>query len=827
MPMPRAMSIAGGVLLLALCAAAAACSFSPSYEGSKLDCSGGKACPKGWYCPDEGEKVCRQGEPPKDAGDLTDRSDPSDRSDPGPSDAGRDGGARDTGGTCKDECLSENQVECASESSYRKCTWGSEGCLVWGPEQYCTGSCENNECSGCSIDCTGKDCGDDGCSGSCGSCTKPPAATCKDNRTLSTYNADGTCSGDQKCVYTPAEVECTYGCFNGACADCTPSCGGKECGDDGCGVDCGACDSPPQSACLDATRLKYYDKGGSCQSFKCVYTSQEISCPYGCENAACKNCQKNCGGKQCGSDNCGGDCGACGAYAVCNASFACECTDGVHINCNSTWSDGCEVDRNNDAYNCGNCNNNCSGTLPNTAVAGCQGAQCKVVTCAQGFGNCNGTDADGCEKNLQTDNDNCTQCGKKCPQNSHCAAAGCACDAGAAACGANCCGAGEMCCNGQCTQPLWVYREPNTTGWGATLLATTNNVYAAGTQGADAYVVKIDTCGLKAASKTIDYGGFADGAMAIMFRAQFFIGSYVYLGGTTGSSGNGTDGLGVRLTESGQTFDESWKTPYFGSNNNEEIWDLGMDTSSRVWFYGASNITAAGTTQIADWLVVANSYSGGGAGYAPVAHKLGWSGTVVGRRMDIYGDKAYTCGALYNSHAYVGVIPTANCDYTTVTTCMADAVFEVNDSQYQTEFRDIKVTGSCFYVAGFRSLASDASSTQAAVWRLDMANGTVLDTFYRPATGKVDAFNALTLDAAGNVYACGFENYGAGSNTAAMCQKLSGTLAAQWEFRHDSAGLDFFATVDVGPDGSVYPAGTENDSTMLVKKCDSAGNCGN
>jgi hypothetical protein len=408
-------NLAGGCAALAL---AAACSFDPSFEGSKLDCTD-KPCPKGWYCPADGEKVCRQGEPPADGGGPADRPDPSDRSDPG----SPDGGARDGGGACSNECAEDKLVECTGEHGYHMCSdWDGTGCLVWGPEQYCTGSCENNECSGCTVDCTDKDCGDDGCSGSCGSCTKPPAATCKDNRTLSTYNADGACGDDGKCLYTPTEVECTYGCFNGACADCTPSCAGKECGDDGCGVDCGACDSPPPSVCLDATRLRYYDKAGSCQSFKCAYTSVEIPCQSGCANAQCVNCTPDCAGRQCGSDGCGGACGACGAYAACNASGQCICADADHLNCNGQWSDGCETNRATDRFNCGSCGNTC--TLPNTTVTGCSGAQCRVVTCAQDHANCNNNDSDGCEANLKTDAQNCTQCGKACtnPPSNYCLA---------------------------------------------------------------------------------------------------------------------------------------------------------------------------------------------------------------------------------------------------------------------------------------------------------------------------------------------------------------------------------------------------------------------
>ncbi len=53
--------------------------------------------------------------------------------------------------------------------------------------------------------CAGKQCGEDGCGGSCGTCA-----------------AGLTCQ-------------------SGACVACTPSCEGKTCGDDGCGGSCGTC----------------------------------------------------------------------------------------------------------------------------------------------------------------------------------------------------------------------------------------------------------------------------------------------------------------------------------------------------------------------------------------------------------------------------------------------------------------------------------------------------------------------------------------------------------------------------------------------------------
>jgi hypothetical protein len=59
----------------------------------------------------------------------------------------------------------------------------------------------------CTVDCTGKTCGNDGCGGVCGHCTAGDYC-----------GAAGTCE-----------------------AACTPSCTGKTCGEDGCGGSCGDC----------------------------------------------------------------------------------------------------------------------------------------------------------------------------------------------------------------------------------------------------------------------------------------------------------------------------------------------------------------------------------------------------------------------------------------------------------------------------------------------------------------------------------------------------------------------------------------------------------
>jgi hypothetical protein len=72
--------------------------------------------------------------------------------------------------------------------------------------------------------------------------------------------------------------------------ECDPNCDGVECGDDGCGGICGACDAG--ASCTDDT---------------------------------CEACIPSCAGKECGDDGCGDSCGECVAGVSCIDGTCGEC----------------------------------------------------------------------------------------------------------------------------------------------------------------------------------------------------------------------------------------------------------------------------------------------------------------------------------------------------------------------------------------------------------------------------------------------------------------------------------------------------------------------
>jgi len=123
-----------------------------------------------------------------------------------------------TSSNCPTDALSLSTTTCRAASGEcdiaEKCTGTSVLC----PSDVkktngvaCSGgTCQNGACvKTCTPNCTGKQCGDDGCGGSCGICS-----------------AGYTCQN--------------WTCVNNT-PTCIPKCAGKYCGSNGCGGSCGTC----------------------------------------------------------------------------------------------------------------------------------------------------------------------------------------------------------------------------------------------------------------------------------------------------------------------------------------------------------------------------------------------------------------------------------------------------------------------------------------------------------------------------------------------------------------------------------------------------------
>ncbi|MFO0652611.1 MAG: hypothetical protein U0326_40725 [Polyangiales bacterium] len=143
------------------------------------------------------------------------------------------------------------------------------------------------------------------------------------------------------------------------------------------------------------------------------------------------------------------NCGAPGNACVSDTSGTSSCVSGGcstmacpsgRANCNTAIADGCEVSLGADAVNCGACGRAC---VVDHATAACAEGECVVGTCDAGYADCNGRAADGCETTPSTDVNHCGACGHACSlahASEVCATGACAvgaCDDGWADCNGN------------------------------------------------------------------------------------------------------------------------------------------------------------------------------------------------------------------------------------------------------------------------------------------------------------------------------------------------------------------------------------------------------
>jgi len=251
--------------------------------------------------------------------------------------------------------------------------------------------------------CEGKECGDDGCGNFCGECE--PGFICQSGQCIylgytceegfdcglecnvipndqcvqacvaatspeqqgqlvdlleciESYCGDGLVPG---CAQEIAQTACAE--YLSICVSCQPDCFGKECGDDGCGGDCGLCpdgftcqnykcmglgtcedivgciensNAPPEvtipmcmSQAAPEAQAQFLQLATCVQDLcgefdpwsECYFFAIQTEC--GDELQECMECLPSCTGKECGEDGCGGWCGFC--------PEGYDCDDGVCV----------------------------------------------------------------------------------------------------------------------------------------------------------------------------------------------------------------------------------------------------------------------------------------------------------------------------------------------------------------------------------------------------------------------------------------------------------------------------------------------------------------
>ena len=327
-------------------------------------------------------------------------------------------------GVCPDDCpcppwqsmcIVDHCSTCVSWCSHEGMECGQlDGCECG--DCGCGEECEGGQCVFHA--CDGKLCGDDGCDGSCGTCSAGKVCDVAGQCQCVPECAGKEC-GDNGCGGNCGNCSAGETCEDGQC-ECVPACGGKECGDDSCGGNCGSC------------------------------TAGET-----CENGQCE-CAPDCDGKACGDDGCGGSCGECALpYSCVSGQCAVELWP---VECKGTNEPSYD-----DCHGLG-----FAGCCDNAGrVLWCDEGQLFCIDCAGAgktcgwapqaeFYNCNGQGEDPTGQAPAE----CAFCDPPCEQGFHCDAGSCVecvphCSGkvcGTDLCGGNCgtCPLGTLCLSGEC-----------------------------------------------------------------------------------------------------------------------------------------------------------------------------------------------------------------------------------------------------------------------------------------------------------------------------------------------------------------------------------------
>jgi hypothetical protein len=271
---------------------------------------------------------------------------------------------------------------------------------------------------------TGLDCG-----GTCPAC--PAGGTCLvNNDCLSNECISGMCQ-DASCTDgVQSGSETGVDCGGGACTPCPANSNclaARDCASGVCTA--GACAAPSCTDTLQNGDETDQDCGGSCPT--CL-PGQHCKLPTDCAGGACTDgtCSLTCLD---GKGNCDGDasngcetnlktdadhCGACDtpcslkhASALCNGGKCVvdKCT-APYVDCDGDPSNGCEVNTTTDPLNCGGCGGVCSDI---NGTPSCAGSKC-LITCTDGFADCDDDRVNGCEINTDKNVNNCGKCGNIC-----------------------------------------------------------------------------------------------------------------------------------------------------------------------------------------------------------------------------------------------------------------------------------------------------------------------------------------------------------------------------------------------------------------------------
>ncbi len=311
--------------------------------------------------------------------------------------------------------------------------------------------CDNNPTNGCETDTRTS-------AAHCGACGQ----ACAPNRAAGRCEAGactlGTCNpGFANCDGMAANgCEVDLARDRGHCGACNRACGTMQaceasvCVASACLPGTAEC-VPGDPACETSTNTSVTNCGACGRT--CAFANALAVCESGtcrldaclpgffdCDAVAANGCERRVANDLMNCGACGNVCAAPNGTPFCRGG-SCHidsCNEGF-LDCDGLVANGCEVDSRTSLSHCGGCGQACAA--PNV-VPVCSAGRCGIASCAPGFRDCDDNGPNGCEVNVNTDPLNCGRCG------SYCAFANAASSCAGGACVLGACSAGYANCDG-------------------------------------------------------------------------------------------------------------------------------------------------------------------------------------------------------------------------------------------------------------------------------------------------------------------------------------------------------------------------------------------
>jgi hypothetical protein len=323
------------------------------------------------------------------------------------------------------------------------------------------GNCDMNVANGCETNTrnTFAHCG--GCGRACSAGQNCNASACGTTCAPGETSCGGTCANLQ--TSTSHCGMCGFACPTppNTVATCTAGACGIEClaGFGNCnGNTADGCETPLATSPAHCARCNNVCPTAPNAAATCSGSVCGIACAPGfanCDNAAGNGCEVTLASTLAHCGACGRACMTPRATPVCRAgACAIESCNSGFGDCNGSAADGCETPLDSTLAHCGGCNRMCA---PPNAIAVCSSAECRVRACNTGFADCNDDPRDGCEVTLATSTEHCGRCDNRCPSGASCVGGACCGTQGLPCClpGNTCGGAGAdlRCIDGRCVGP--------------------------------------------------------------------------------------------------------------------------------------------------------------------------------------------------------------------------------------------------------------------------------------------------------------------------------------------------------------------------------------